>query len=415
MKQKKKIVIAAFILVLLLSLTGCSQNVVFLYQLKMLKVQSMQQHTTMTFQLNGSGFETAEQKDFDKVADVLNNSKLDFNIKTNNNAESTKSQAQMDLNVVTQGMNTNMTCWVDQDYSNSTPELTETFKLPAIAAAALPSQYSGKEYIVYKPFDIPEVKDQIDYNAMSDFIKNAQSKQIAFLMKYAEQYDPNVNITYNGVQSVETPAGSKQADIYEIKLNDAQFKELIRYTVNNFVQSPDAMDYFKYLMVSSIELNQSENKETMLKEFETAFAEFNNNKPQFLADFNKVMDQLNNVTLLGSQGIQIKYAIADGYIINESQVINLELDMAQLNQLTQSLNGTKDPETKTAIPAGKVNLIINITTENYDINVPQVIQFPEVNDRNSIDYLELLKADNIQDNQPVTAKLWQNFQRGLSV
>lgn len=418
MKVKNKVIWVALVAILVLVLTGCSQNVVFLYSMKMQNVQSMQEHTTMTFQLSGSGFEPAVQQQVDTAAMFLNNAKLDLDAKTNRNEEKTANKSQVDMNLALQGTNINMSAWVDSDLTGNKPKVTEIVKLPQLAAMSLPAQFASKEYMVMNPLDMNNsaldnsALDNINMTKFMEFSKSLQAKEFDFLMSYSQQFDPDVNLIYKGIQTVPTHDGQKQADIYEIKLNDAQFKELIRYTVNNFVQNKDAMYFVKEYMDSTLEFSQAPDKDKTLSEFNQAFIELDINKPQFLAKFNAFMDQLNDVTLLGDKGLDLQYAISGGYLIKKSGTINLKFDAARLDQFMNRINGQHNTS---ADAKGTLNLMLNFNTDIFGINSPLDIQLPEVNSNNSFNYMDLINSSKPSNDKSLTTTLLKSYRRAASV
>ena len=394
MKKRKKSIGVAVVLNLLLTLTGCSKNqqVIFDAGMKLQNVTSMQTHTTMNLKLSGSGFEPTDQQNVDMATVYLNNAKLELDAKNVTNKEKTVSKAQVDMNLSLQGMSINVPVWVDSDLTGDTPKVSEIIKLPLIATGSLPTQFAGKEYMVLNPYDMTNSEsNNINMNELMKFSKSFNAAEVAFLNSYSKRFNPRINVVSSGSQSVQTKDGFQKAQIYKINLNDAQLKEFIRYTVNNFAQDKEAMEFVKEFMGSILEVSQVPDKVKTTSDFNLAFEEFNANKPQFLAEFNTIMDQLDAVTFLGNKGLELKYAISKGYCVQKSGTINLKIDVAQMNQLMNTLN--KEQNTAVAPDAkGILNLQINFNTDISGINRPLEIQIPEVNSNNSFNYLDLVKS-----------------------
>ena len=391
MKVKKKSVWVALVVTLLLVVTGCSpsQQEIFNAAMKMQDVKSMQQHTTLTFHLTGSGFEPNVQQQVDTSAMFLNDAKLDLDVKTSGNEQKTAVKSQEVMNVALPGMNINMPIWVDSDLTGNTPKLTEIIKLPKIAKASFPPQFAGKEYMVMNPMDMTNSQvSSINMPKLMEFSKTFQATQTKFLTSYSKRFNANVDVFSTSTESMQTDDGPKLVTDYQIRLNDAQFKELIRYTVNNFVQDKEAMNFVKEFMGSILEISQVPDKAKSLSAFDQMFKEFDVTKQaEFLAKFNTVMDQMKHVTLLGDRGLQLDYVIYNGYFIKESGAINLKFDLAQLNQFMNTLNG-KPTESVTA--KGTVDMMVNFRTDISGINRPLEIKIPEVNKDNSFNYLDLM-------------------------
>lgn len=392
MKSKTKFIWTSLVLTALLVLPGCSQNqqVIFDASMKMQDVHSLQQHTAMTFHLSGSDFEPEVQQQINTAAMFLNNAKLDLDAKTSGNKEKTVAKSQVDMNLALQGMTINVPIWVDTDLTGNTPKIKEILRLPQMVQATLPPQFASKEYMVMDPSTMTNSElSEIDMIKLTEFTKNFQEAQVTFLKSYAERFNPKVDVVSAGSQTVQTNDGPKEARIYNIKLNDAQFKDFIRYSVNNFTQDKEAMNFVKDFMHSILEISQIPDKANTLSEFDKAFAEFDANKSQFLAEFNATMDQLDAVTFLGDKGIALKYAISNGYCIQQSGTVNLKIDIAQINQLMNTLNEQQN----TSIDAkGTLDLLINFKTDNSGINTPLEITIPEVNSNNSFNYMDLITS-----------------------
>ena len=390
MRTKKSLTWVALAITLLLVLTGCSPNQqeVFKAAMKMQNVNSMQSQTEMSFQLNGTGFEPDVQQQIDQAALFLNNAKLDLDVKMKANEQKTVAKSQMAINLVTQGMTINMPLWVDSDLTGNTPKVTEIIKLPQMATAALPTQFTSKEYMVLNPTDMHNpALENIDMTKLINFSKNFQETGINFLNNYSQRFNPSIDVTNNGIQYVQTSDGLKSAQMYELKLNDAQFKAFIRYTVNNFVQDEEAMNFVKQFMASVLEFSQVPDKAEGLSNFNQSFDKIIADKPHFLAKFNTVMDQLDDVTLLGDKGITLQYAISNGYLIQKSGAIDFKFNMAQMAQLMDTSSGK---QTASANNNGTLNMLVNFSTIISGINNQPDIQIPEVNTTNSFNYLELM-------------------------
>lgn len=392
MRSKKKITWVVMLLSLLLVLTGCSENqqVIFDAALKMQNVTSLQQQTTMTFKLSGSGFDPATQQQVDMATAFVNNAKLDLKAKTSGNEEKTINKSQVDINLAMQGMNIAIPIWVDSDLAASTPKVKEIIKLPQIAAASMPPQFAGKEYMVLNPYTMAASgQSNLDVSKFAALGKSMQLKQVEFLTSFSKRFNPDIKVVSKGSQNLTTSEGTKLAQLYEVKLNDSQLKDFVRYTVNNFVNDKEAMLFVKEFMDSILEVSQVPEQAKILSGFDQAFEEFNVNKQASLDKFNGVMDQLKGVTILGDQGIEVQYAIVNGYVVKESGTIDLKVDLAQINQLINTLSA--QPGTS-SVAKGNLNLIVNFSTVTSDINTPVEIQIPQVNETNSFDYMDLIKT-----------------------
>ncbi|MDR3541259.1 MAG: hypothetical protein P4L69_09895 [Desulfosporosinus sp.] len=390
MRTHKKSIWVALAATLLLVITGCSTNQleIFNVALKTQAAKSMQTHTTMTFQLSCTDFDPAVQPQIDQATLFANNAKLDFNVKTNANEQKTAVQSQIDMNLALQGMNISVPIWADVDLTGNTPIITEIIKVPQIAKTSLPPKFASKDYMVISPTtSSTSPLSSVDMTQLINFSKTFQATETSFLTSYSQRFNPAVNVVDNGIQNLQTDDGLKPARMYEITLNDTQFKDFIRYTVNNFVQDQEAMNFVKTFMDSVLGFSQTPDKAKSLSDFDQAFSEFKTNRPQFLTNFNTAMDQLNDITILGDKGLDLQYAISGGYLAQKSGSIDLKVNLAQINAFVNNLNGHPSAP---ITAQGNVNLMVNFKTDISSVNIPLSIQIPAVNSDNSFNNMDLM-------------------------
>jgi len=388
-KFKKKLIWVAMLLILSLTLSGCSQNqqAIFDAGMKMQNVTSLQQQTTMTFKLSGSGFDPAVQQQVDTAVAFVNNATLNLDTKMNSNEERTVSKSQVDMNLTLQGMNITMPVWVDSDLTGDTPKIIEIFRLPELAKGSLSPEFASKEYVVLNPNNMGAAEQSsMNMSKLAEFSKRMQVKQVAFLTSFAQRFNPDIKVVSKGSRYLETNEGSKSAEIYEIKLNDQQLKEFIRYTVNNSTQDEEAMLFVKEYMDTILKFSQVPEGESS---FDQDLKDFEVKKQEFLDQFNLVMDELKDVTLLGDQGLELEYAIVDGYVVKKSGALDLRVELAEINQLMKALN---PGQSMTEEATGSCSLKVDFSTVTSNINKPIEIEIPEVNENNSFDYMDLIKA-----------------------
>jgi hypothetical protein len=262
--------------------------------------------------------------------------------------------------------------------------------MPSDALAIMSPQFAGKEYIVNKPLDIigSQATGIGQYADMVKATKDLQEKYINFLKKYAVQYSPNIKMISYEPQTIQTKEGQKNGIWYEAKLNDYEFKSLIRYTVNNFTKNEDAIAFMKEMILASIDISQIPEKETAKLELNDIYKSYYDNSEEFLYHFNSFMDIIEHTAILGDKGISLEYFVSDGYIVKQTGYIDLNLDLAALANLNASLNNSEEE-----VPAdvrGNIKVGIYFSSDIYNINQPLDIQIPDTNEKNSVDYMELL-------------------------
>ncbi|HWQ72371.1 MAG TPA: cell wall-binding repeat-containing protein [Desulfitobacteriaceae bacterium] len=368
--RKKKFSVIALGLILLLILSGCSkpQQEILNAYLKMQDMNNVQRHLTLTFEMSGTGFDPYTQQDVDQIAMYMNNTKIDVDEKTNCNNQNTVCKSLVETNLAIQGLSVNIPTWKDIDLSGDPPKFREIIKLPLIISASLPKKFSSKEYMTMNPLDF------IDKQPIVDFVqygKVFREKEADFLTGYSKRFNPAIDVVYKGTQAVQSNDSEIKAKIYEVKLNDAQFKEFISYTVNNFVQDQEAISFVKDFLSSIIDLSQIPDKEKVKNDLPQKLNE--DELKKFLDQFNQIANQFKDTPILGDDGLVLQYAITGDRLVKTSGSINLKLDIARIAQTS-----------------GTLNLKINFVMDVSELNKDSAVQIPEVNDSNSFDYADLL-------------------------
>lgn len=392
MGYRKNTAIMLILVFTIFLLSGCSseQNAVFQAALKTNEINSMQEYDVVVLNLDAEGLSPAYQTDFLSIKEYLNYATFIADTKFIRNADQTLTKTQTDARLSAQGKNFNFSYWVDSDISGNQPKITEIYKIPSDFMATMSPQFAGKEYIVNKPLDIigSQAAGIDQYADMMKATKDLQEKYINFLKKYAVQYSPNVNMITYEPQTIQTKEGQKSGVWYEARLNDYEFKNLIRYTVNNFTKNEDAIAFMKEMILASIDISQIPEKETAKLELNETFKSYNDNSEEFLYRFNCFMDKIEHTAILGEKGIKLDYFISDGYIVKQTGYIDLNFDIAALANLSASLNNSMEE-----VPVdvrGIIKVGIYFSSDIYNIDKPVEIQIPDTNEKNSVDYMKLL-------------------------
>lgn len=378
-------------------LSGCTSaaegKALYDAMMKSQSVKSQQIDMTYALRLDATGLSEQDQAAFTQMKTMLNGAKFLMNMKQKTNADNTAVQAQADVNMDMAGMSMDMGVWVDMDLNSSPAKLKEIVKLPPILTGMDPSM-AGKEYMVMDFSELLNTAATADQapslNAANTvkLTKELQTKMTAFMGKYLLQYDPGFKfITDAGVRDVTTPQGTVKAHIYQIKLDDKGAKQLVRYTVNNLANNKDAMNFVvEYMKLIQTFAPSASGENSPAAEYEKFIADFEKEKPELLAKFNKSMDEIENIKLIGDKGILLEYAIDEnGYIISQSGSMDFIIDAAKLG----SLQGLEDSK---PVSAGVYNVGFDFSMLMYNINKDFTIEMPAVTPTNSINYSDMLKS-----------------------
>jgi hypothetical protein len=394
---KKATALIAVMCMVIGVLSGCtnaaSGKALYDAMVKAQSIKSSQNDIEYSLRLDAAGLSEEDMAQFEQIKAVLNNAKMSMSMKQTANADNTAIKAEVDMNMYFGEMSMDMGVWVDMDLDDTEPKFIEIVKIPAMLTAMDPTM-AGKEYMVMdlaEMMNTPDIKNQIpmaDNAETMKLLNELQDKTTAFLAKYLAQYDPGFNfITDAGTKDIVTPEGTVKAHIYQVKLDDKSAKKLIRYTVNNFADNEDAMvyavEYMKFIQEFAVTAPGGVNP---FAELDKMMAEFESNKPELLAEFNSMMDELEGIQLVGDKGITLEYAIDEnGYIISQSGSMDFIFD-------TESLEGFKGVKDNNPASAGVYNLGIDFSMLTYNINEDMNIEMPIVTSENSIDLNEMSRA-----------------------
>lgn len=358
-------------------------------------INSMESDSDININASAKGLPQEGQKVADEIVPVINNSKMAFNIKMNSNDAKTFSNVQEDITMQIAGMNIQTTVWVTVDVTGNEPKFKEIVKIPEVASKFLPPEFAGKKYIIMDPIAMTSTAgvEATNFNALMNFGKNFQPQFQSFMKKYAENWNPGFNfINYKGLMRMDTKEGVKYAQTYNLKLTDANFKAIINYTANDFVQNKEFINFIKQFMVTAIDLSGEPDKEIQKQELDKVFNDLSSNPQEAMKNIKIFMDAIKDLKVIGDKGIDITYNICDGYIIGESGVIDLQLDIHKVievgNRLSNNPNNTTTEDIK-----GILGLGFNFNMQNYNINKDVKIEIPQITKENSIDYMDLMKSE----------------------
>ena len=106
------------------------------------------------------------------------------------------------------------------------------------------------------------------------------------------------------------------------------------------------------------------------------------------------MDSIENLKILGDNGIKIRYTVNDdGYIINEKGNAEFVIDLPSIIKLAGSSAAVSSPSD----PTGIYTIGISFNTDMTNINEKVDIVLPIVNSTNSFNYTDILKMILLQE------------------
>ncbi|MCT4687516.1 hypothetical protein [Vallitalea sp.] len=393
--MKKISVIIVCALSVMLIFVGCDYNESKLYNAfkKSLEVTSNENDTDISITLVTEGFSEEEQSSIDSVKMLLQDSKINIHTKLQQNKQKTSRKMYVDTKFVFGGIGMGVEYWADHKMSQKNSKSLQVIKLPSIMMLPPNQELAGKQYLVINQ----ENNEDIIYD--SKLVLELQDRFKKFLKDYALQYKPNLKLVKNkGRKTID----GKTAYVYELSLDNESLSKLINYSANNLLDNKEAVEFFnEYMDIISKMINKPEEEIKKVKEEIDSFIEnLDENKPLLKENINAFTDKLCKCNLLGEKGIVIEYAInKDGYIVNESGVIDLNIDIANIKKVMavrDKLTNQKfdDEDSLYDEVSGVIKLDLEFNKKIYNINKKVEIDIPKLTKENSVDINEIMKARN---------------------
>ena len=170
-----------------------------------------------------------------------------------------------------------------------------------------------------------------------------------------------------------------------MKLDDAAFKNLVRYTVNYAIDSKDTIEFIEQyinLVSKIVDTNAKQEPQLNQEKVNLELDELKKELPSLKEKFNTFMDTFKDVKIIGDKGIVLEYGInSDGYIAHEAGSIPLEVNIKAIGKAM----GEEEPAS-----SGILKLDMSFSTKVYNINAPMQIDMPVVNESNSIDITDIM-------------------------
>lgn len=387
MKNLKKLVTIAAAMIMATSLfTGCSYEGKALSDAvsKTQKVASSESKTEIGLRFSGENLSAEEQEGVNKVIPVINGSKITINAKEN---KDTTSKMYVDLAMQFGDYPINMQVWAEEKDNNVFKEI---IKVPDIAV----SKNDGKQYVV---LDSSKMAGARSINAdLEKTTKDMQKKLTEIIAKNMASFDPGFKLVADkGYSNINLQDGQKYVHVYEVKLDDKNFKALIKNTSNNFINNKDLKGLLKDYLTTVAKISSANDTEAKAKqvEIDKAFADFDKGLPEFSTKMNKVLSSFDKVTLVGEKGIVIDYAVdSNGYVVNEKGNIDLVFDAPKFISVVQELNGTSTANKLT----GVYKLGIDFNENTFNINKNIEVKLPEVNSENSVQFQDLVSQTKVR-------------------
>jgi|GEM_PF-5476572 len=395
----KKTAIIFILVLMIVSLVGCSGDELSLYK-AMLKMQDITYYEQISDVSLRFDYQGEKNTDLDKVKLLMNSFK--FTSKQNYSTNKSKDimKISMDALMTLDDMTYNYKVWLDTNMTEKAPYYRQIIKMPFIARVSASEEYTNKEYIVIDSNNISSDNEEaMVFQNLPKLNKDIIQKSNDFIEKYMTDFIPNVKMVTKGESAL---VDGERATVYEVKLDDASLKSLVKHFVNDFANDEEAVDMMKdlaFVFYDVYGINQTNTYE----EFKAQLDDVENQIPEMIEQFNTAMEKLENINILGKNGISIKYYINNkGYIIKQEGSVDLLLNVRKLAEAFEM-----NEDDLAGVPSDNVFEIgVDFTNTFKNINKAQEVVLPNINEDNSIDFFKLI--EELQN--PISYDSFEYFQ-----
>ncbi len=381
--KKKKIGIIALVLIFTISLTACSNGNEFTKALiKQQEITSARSDMQITLNVDGEGFGPEKELEMAMIKGMFNG--LIFDIEQTSISNRNRDKIQSELSLTTRGLQGGNTSkiWLDIDNtSKDKGNMKQIYKLDKNTLAML-GVPGNKEYLVYDLNKLQELSGHNDQEMLEESMKslmNWSTKLEDRLSRALSDYIKNYKLKVKLVDRKEKKIVDKESlKIYELNMNDKEFKEFLRYTGNEGLNNKEIYSLYKEYLEILIDFTNGDASEKARAKEEIGKAE------DLKVKLNEALDKLDGIKIIGDKGINIKYGInKDGYISYEEGKLDLVLDLENIGKIFR-----EEVESK-----GRFKFIINYEVKLKEINNKNLkLEMPKLDESNSLDFVDLIKA-----------------------
>lgn len=394
--MKKRLIIAALTIVLSFLFTGCSSNELVVYNAlnKQFDASSLETETQISVNCKIDKVNERDRKDVETYVSFLNDTLMSITEKIEKPKNSTEVKTYTNANLDLSGVTYHLYAWSKEDPDSLTANNTYIYKIPSIFPMSFyRNDFSWKRNLVYNQNDLAKIindnsNQNLDKKIFSESFHAVKNAITQAIQRHPKLFDGSFSFIQNNNSKV------KDTSEYTLKINDKQFKSLLRLMVNELGKDKEFTESLKkavksfYANVSL--MDRDEFDQDPLKDIDNYF-----DSGMLVNNINSLLDAFDNVQILGEEGMKISYFInKDGYIVDKKGEINIVLDT---NRFEKAVEEAFRPE-KDQIDAGTeendtvvLRICINFGTHINGINTPLNIEFPSVDKSNSIDMAENLK------------------------
>lgn len=354
------------------------------------KVNSMENNTHIILRVSGENMTEKEKEDFESLLPILSMVKLSLNT---NSVESNKSNGikiQSDINAKFKAMSVYSKIWINNDFTEKEPKLEAVISRPSLFNIIELNSDSSKKYI---RMDFNKMKGKSnmilpDYRKVLNPNSYSQADFFNFIIKYIKEADVSSNkIEKTTIEGIPKDNSEEHIDIYNIQLDDKVTKLILNDIIGNLKKDKDTIEFVKKFRDSLTSLPRlkidDENEDK--KEFYKAVNVIHDNIWLYSDIISNILDNIDILNINEKRGIQLRCGIdSKGYLVSESINLKLKIDLSSMKK-----NPIIDNEGRKYTGTYIINL--EFTNKLNSINKSKKIDFPVLNEENSIDYFRMSK------------------------
>lgn len=378
----KKLSLVSLLLAFTMLFTACANGELGLYNavVKSQDIKSMESSTNVGFKVSTEGFKEEDKMIVDQVVNMLNGYKIKIDQKMIANEEGTKVDAEMKMALTMQDINMEIPMWLKMDLSTDKPEYKQIIKMPKMMVDGMGEEFQGKEYLDYDVLKLMEEQGQAEnFKSILTWSKELQPKMKDFLNNDLKNLDTKIKMVENkGKKTVD----GEELTIYELKLNDENFKALMKIVADKAVENKELNKFLKEYVnlvmgMSNVSVEEKAVVEAEMKKIEA-------NKDDIKTEMNKFFEAIKGIKILDGEGIVIEYGVnKKGFIVSEAGKMNFILDLANLKENVKELKETE--------MQGKIKFTVEFDSKIKNINSKDIkVEYPELTEANSIKFSEMM-------------------------
>lgn len=320
--------------------------------------------------------------------------------------KSLQADSQISLNIQTKGLDITDEEQGIIDQINKTSiniseqsDIKNNRYIAAVKANVDGTEYDGELYIRGEKFwaKIPSEDKYIEYSPNQLVMNNEspinleqqvklQNKMKPIAMKFIKDYVQEYKYAFNNISNkgnaiITTPEGQKEVTLIELKIDNSEVRDLIKYTINNAVNSDTLVEYIKAIITlmynEDPSLFEGQLQEELLEEIDKTVEEgrdsINSSPEDFESTINQITDEIMNYVKIGESGLVFTYGID-----NNDNIVSVEEKLAL-----------------TIMPEGDESQVISLKVSSksviYGINKTKVT-LPQFNTNNTIKIKEYVRS-----------------------